>query len=138
MRAKNYLKNNENTRKNLFRNPTFFALLFFLYKKVKREFWEIIKFLAEKFIPDFLEKIDYLKISTLNYEIREYPRAIMYLEDVISKDPTKLSDHLPLLSKAYALYGDLDSVAGASTFQKTAPKMEDLLLSHQVSGQMEV
>lgn len=62
----------------------------------------------------------------------------MYLEDLISKDKKKLTDHLPLLSKAYALYGDLDSVAGASTFQKTAPKMEDLLLSHQISGQMEV
>lgn len=61
----------------------------------------------------------------------------MYLEDVISRTGN-LSDHLPLLSKAYALYGDLDSVAGCSTFQKTAPKIEDLLLSHQVSDQLEV
>lgn len=89
-------------------------------------------------ISDFLESIDYLKISTANYEIREYPRAIMYLEDVISKSPDQLHNHLPLLSKAYALYGDLDGVAGASTFQNTAPKIEDLLLNHQVSGEIEV
>lgn len=86
---------------------------------------------------DFLEKVDYLKIAIANYEIGEYPRAIMYLEDVIMKTEN-LAEHLPLLSKAYALYGDLDSVAGSSTFQKTAPKIEDLLLCHQVSGQLEV
>ena len=61
----------------------------------------------------------------------------MYLEDVILKTGN-LSEHLPLLSKAYALYGDLDSVAGSSTFQKSAPKIDELLLSHQVSGQLEV
>lgn len=88
-------------------------------------------------LADFLEKVDYLQISIANYEIREYSRAIMYLEDVIRQDKEKLCEHLPLLSKAYALYGDLDSVAGASSFQKTAPKIEDLLLSHQVSGQLE-
>lgn len=88
-------------------------------------------------LSDFLDKVDYIRLSVSNYEIGEYPRAIMYLEDVISKTGN-LSDHLPLLSKAYALYGDLDSVAGASTFQNSAPKMEDLLLSHRVSGQLEV
>lgn len=89
-------------------------------------------------VSDFLAEINHVKIAQANFELQEYPRAIQCLEDLSRNQPQVLSEHLAMLSKAYARYGDMDSVVGARALQTSAPDASDQLFYHQVSRQMEV
>lgn len=77
-------------------------------------------------------------MASANFEMQEYPRAIQCWEDLARLSQENLLNHLPMLSKAYARYGDLDSVGGARALQGSTPDVEDQLFYHQVSRQMEV
>lgn len=91
-----------------------------------------------KSFTDFLAEINLVKMAEANFELQEYPRAIQCWEDLSRNQPEILSDHLPMLSKAYARYSDMDSVVGARALQTSASDASDQLFYHQVSRKMEV
>jgi len=77
-------------------------------------------------------------MASFNFEMQEYARAIQCWEDLVRAKPDTLLEHVPMMCKAYARYGDLDRVGGARTLYSTGLNMDDQLFYHVVSRQLEV
>ncbi|XP_015183049.1 PREDICTED: serine/threonine-protein kinase ATR isoform X2 [Polistes dominula] len=92
-----------------------------------------------KLIQTFCSKLDNLVIAEGCYRSQEFHRALMYLELHMASSGKGLSevDKEDLLSKIYAKLDEPDGVSGVLISQNKTPALPQLLLSHEVSGDLQ-
>lgn len=83
-----------------------------------------------------MQKFCKLSIAQSNYNHEEFPRALMYLEDYVNETPNDLEKQLGFFTRIYVQLDDPDSVAGIRSIQQQEPLLEDMILSHEISGQL--
>ncbi|XP_071453339.1 serine/threonine-protein kinase ATR [Hetaerina americana] len=89
-------------------------------------------------VQDFLNKINKLTIANRNFECREYPRSLLYLEQYVGGQEDKLQEvQFHFFEKIYARLNEPDAVAGVLAVQKQPPTIEQLILSHEANGQLQ-
>lgn len=57
-----------------------------------------------------------LKLAQCNYERKEYPRALIYLEKYVTEDKSRLKDQLEFFVNIYAKLEEPDGVAGITFY----------------------
>ncbi|XP_050524661.1 serine/threonine-protein kinase ATR isoform X2 [Daktulosphaira vitifoliae] len=114
---------------------TAFTLFDFLFKWTREQ--KASKNEAYKPVLDFLSRFCKLKLAEKSLEYEEYPRALLYLEDYIHENKSKLQDHLPSLSKIYSKLNDADSLKGIIAVHHNDPSPEEMILLHEVNGQLQ-
>lgn len=65
-----------------------------------------------RILKDFMNQFCKLRIAKCNYMRDEYPRALMYLEEYIERDKTKLTEQLGFLAQIYIKLDDPDGPYG--------------------------
>ncbi|XP_024944291.1 serine/threonine-protein kinase ATR isoform X2 [Cephus cinctus] len=90
-------------------------------------------------IKDFCNKLDSLVLAEGCYQSHEYHRALIYLEQHMTKNSKGLSEikERGLLAKIYAQLEDLDGVSGILATQDQSPTLQQLVLAHEISGQLQ-
>ncbi|KAK2579409.1 hypothetical protein KPH14_003267 [Odynerus spinipes] len=95
----------------------------------------------EKFesVQKFCLKLDTLVIAEGCYQSHEYHRALMYLEQHMASSGKGLSGTTEggLLAKIYAHLDEPDGVSGILATQDQIPTLQQLVLAHEVSGQLQ-
>ncbi|XP_046407326.1 serine/threonine-protein kinase atr-like [Ischnura elegans] len=121
---------------------TVFSLLDYLAKWVRE--WnrtygrsQALKDPRPAIIKSFLDKINKLAISNRNFECREYPRSLLYLEQYVYDHEEELEEQFHFFEKIYARLNEPDAVAGVIAVQKQPPTIEQLILSHEANGQLQ-
>ncbi|CAH0564187.1 unnamed protein product [Brassicogethes aeneus] len=84
-------------------------------------------------LKNFQNRFCNLHLAKCNYHCAEYPRALMYLEDYITKNPKEKDNHLSFLAEIYAQLDEPDGVAGVTALQQKEPSPEfgNMLLEMQ-------
>ncbi|XP_043497369.1 serine/threonine-protein kinase ATR-like isoform X1 [Polistes fuscatus] len=92
-----------------------------------------------KLIQTFCSKLDNLVIAEGCYRSQEFHRALMYLELHMASSGKGLSEVAEgdLLSKIYAKLDEPDGVSGILVSQNKTPALKQLLLAHEVSGDLQ-
>lgn len=84
-----------------------FVLLDFLDRWIREWEWKKAAQSREnehyKIIQAFATRFCKLQLAKCNYECGEYPRALMYIEDYIAKNPNLLHNHLYILAEVLLL-----------------------------------
>ncbi|XP_025264576.1 serine/threonine-protein kinase ATR [Camponotus floridanus] len=90
-------------------------------------------------IKKFCDGLDSLVVTKGCYESREYHRALMYLEQHMASSNKGLSELTEdgLLAKIYAQLDDPDGVSGILATQDQSPTLQQLVLAHEVNGQLQ-
>ncbi|XP_066597912.1 serine/threonine-protein kinase atr-like [Prorops nasuta] len=90
-------------------------------------------------IQTFCSQLDSLVIAQGCYQSREYHRGLMYLEQHMVSSNKGLSDLTEggLLAKMYAQLDEPDGVSGILATQNQSPTLQQLVLAHEVSGQLQ-
>ncbi|XP_063235756.1 LOW QUALITY PROTEIN: serine/threonine-protein kinase ATR [Bacillus rossius redtenbacheri] len=88
-------------------------------------------------VREFCSHISKLTVATANYNCMEYPRALIYAETYIKEHPDEFQNQLPLLTKIFAQLDEKDAVSGILTTQQQEPSLEDLILAHEVMGNLQ-
>ncbi|KMQ96860.1 serine threonine-protein kinase atr-like protein [Lasius niger] len=88
---------------------------------------------------EFCDGLDSLVVAKGCYESREYHRALMYLEQHMAFSNKGLSELTEggLLAKIYAQLDDPDGVSGILATQDQSPTLQQLVLAHEVNGQLQ-
>ena len=90
-------------------------------------------------VDDFFNCLDSLVLAQGCYQYHEYHRALMYLERHMAStkkgpaDPTEGS----LLAKIYTQLEEPDGVSGILATQDQSPTLQQLVLAHEVAGQLQ-
>ncbi|CAH0564186.1 unnamed protein product [Brassicogethes aeneus] len=87
-------------------------------------------------LKNFQNRFCNLHLAKCNYHCAEYPRALMYLEDYITKNPKEKDNHLSFLAEIYAQLDEPDGVAGVTALQQKEPSVEERILSLEVAGKL--
>ncbi|XP_025157159.1 serine/threonine-protein kinase ATR [Harpegnathos saltator] len=90
-------------------------------------------------IKNFCSMLDSLMVAEGCYQSREYHRALMYLEQHMASSNKGLSEPTEggLLAKIYAQLDEPDGVSGILATQNQAPTLQQLVLAHEVNGQLQ-
>ncbi|XP_018056134.1 PREDICTED: serine/threonine-protein kinase ATR [Atta colombica] len=90
-------------------------------------------------IKEFCASLDSLVVAEGCYQSREYHRALMYLEQHMASSNKGLSELTEggLLAKIYAQLDEPDGVSGILATQNQSPTLQQLVLAHEVSGQLQ-
>ncbi|KYN10085.1 Serine/threonine-protein kinase atr [Trachymyrmex cornetzi] len=90
-------------------------------------------------IKEFCASLDSLVVAEGCYQSREYHRALMYLEQHMTSSNKGLSELTEggLLAKIYAQLDEPDGVSGILATQNQSPTLQQLVLAHEVSGQLQ-
>ncbi|XP_069694965.1 serine/threonine-protein kinase ATR isoform X2 [Periplaneta americana] len=88
-------------------------------------------------VEAFLSKIPYLTVAMSNMNQGEYPRALKYLEKYIKLKPEEFQAQLWLFMKIYANMNEPDAVHGIMALREREPSIEELIIAHQVTGQLQ-
>lgn len=90
-------------------------------------------------VSQFFEKLDTLVLAQGCYQSHEYHRALMYLERHMGFTNKGLSDSTEggLLAKIYTQLEEPDGVSGILATQDQFPTLQQLVLAHEVSGQLQ-
>ncbi|XP_014472413.1 PREDICTED: serine/threonine-protein kinase ATR-like isoform X2 [Dinoponera quadriceps] len=90
-------------------------------------------------IKKFCSTLDSLMVAEGCYQSREYHRALMYLEQHMASSNKGLSEPTEggLLAKIYAQLDEPDGVSGILATQNQAPTLQQLVLAHEVNGQLQ-
>ncbi|KAK3922870.1 Serine/threonine-protein kinase ATR [Frankliniella fusca] len=87
---------------------------------------------AEKFLAQF-SKLD---LAYGNYGVKEYARALMYLEDyLMDKKDIKDQELLCFLQRIYAQLNEPDGIKGVLAIQCSQPKLLENVVYQEVTGQ---
>ncbi|KAL6262489.1 hypothetical protein P5V15_007574 [Pogonomyrmex californicus] len=83
--------------------------------------------------------LDSLVVAEGCYQSREYHRALMYLEQHMASSHKGLSELTEggLLAKIYAQLDEPDGVSGILATQNQSPTLQQLVLAHEVNGQLQ-
>ncbi|KDR17199.1 Serine/threonine-protein kinase ATR [Zootermopsis nevadensis] len=122
---------------------TVFTLIDFVWRFTRE--WISAHYLSSNLREDpvyvalkaFVSEISALKIALSNIECGEYPRALMYLEMFISKNPQQFQEQLWLFMKIYARLNEPDAVHGIMATREQEPSLEELIIVHEVTGQLQ-
>ncbi|XP_043511522.1 serine/threonine-protein kinase atr [Frieseomelitta varia] len=90
-------------------------------------------------LKNFCESLNALVIAEGCYQFREYHRALMYLEQHMASSNKGLSEALEgeLLAKIYAQLDEPDGISGILATQDHTPTVQQLVLAHEVNGQLQ-
>ncbi|XP_034947758.1 serine/threonine-protein kinase ATR-like [Chelonus insularis] len=90
-------------------------------------------------IEAFLNELDNLVLAEGCYQSYEYHRALMYLERhmMLTKKGFSDSKEINLLAKIYTQLEEPDGVSGILSSQVESPTLEQLVLAHEVGGQLQ-
>ncbi|XP_043279597.1 serine/threonine-protein kinase ATR isoform X2 [Venturia canescens] len=90
-------------------------------------------------VSEFFEKLDSLVLAQGCYQSHEYHRALMYLERHMRSTNKGLSDSTEggLLAKIYTQLEEPDGVSGILATQDQSPTLQQMVLAHEVSGQLQ-
>lgn len=90
-------------------------------------------------VKNFCKKLDTLVVAEGCYQSREYHRALMYLEQHMASSNKGLSEALEggLLAKIYAQLDEPDGISGILATQDHSPTVQQLVLAHEVNGQLQ-
>ncbi|XP_071056684.1 serine/threonine-protein kinase ATR [Onthophagus taurus] len=77
-----------------------------------------------------------LELARCSFQTGEYSRALIYLEDYISKNQDKFQHHYSFLSYIYAQLNEPDAVNGVAALRHTEPTLEERILDLEVSGKL--
>ncbi|XP_011329801.1 serine/threonine-protein kinase ATR isoform X3 [Ooceraea biroi] len=90
-------------------------------------------------IKKFCSSLDSLVVAEGCYQSREYHRALMYLEQHMAFSNKGLSESIEggLLAKIYAQLDEPDGVSGILVTQDQSPTLQQLVLAHEVNGQLQ-
>ncbi|XP_008550901.1 serine/threonine-protein kinase atr [Microplitis demolitor] len=98
------------------------------------------KTLEYKAVKKFIDRLNNLQLAEGCYESREYHRALMYLERHMKDNKNNelsSSSEIDLLAKIYTQLEEPDGVFGILASQDRSPTIEQLVLAHEVGGQMQ-
>ncbi|XP_046813707.1 serine/threonine-protein kinase ATR isoform X1 [Vespa crabro] len=116
-------------------------IVFSILDHLQRWLRERRLFQDEKFksVETFCSKLDTLVIAEGCYQSHEYHRALMYLEQHMASSGKGLSETTEggLLAKIYAQLDEPDGVSGILATQDQTPTLQQLVLAHEVSGQLQ-
>ncbi|XP_048511999.1 serine/threonine-protein kinase ATR isoform X2 [Athalia rosae] len=92
-----------------------------------------------QFIKSFCETFNSLALAKGCYRTQEYHRALMYLEDHMVSSNQGLTESMEtsLLAKIYAQLEEPDGISGILATQDEVPTLQQLVLAHEVSGQLQ-
>ncbi|XP_026479798.1 serine/threonine-protein kinase ATR-like [Ctenocephalides felis] len=90
-----------------------------------------------KAIYNFVNKFDKSVLSKGNFECEEYSRALLYLEWYLEENEEKISSYLSDLANIYAKLDEGDAVAGILSIMEHEPSLQDQILFHEVTGQLQ-
>ncbi|XP_011304533.1 serine/threonine-protein kinase atr-like [Fopius arisanus] len=87
----------------------------------------------------FVEQLDSLVLAEACYKSHEYHRALMYLERHMTSKNKGLSDQTEsgLLAKIYTQLEEPDGVSGILATQDQSPTLQQLIVAHEVTGQLQ-
>ncbi|XP_032688955.1 serine/threonine-protein kinase ATR isoform X2 [Odontomachus brunneus] len=90
-------------------------------------------------IKKFCSMLDSLMVAEVCYQSREYHRALIYLEQHMASSNKGLSEPTEggLLAKIYAQLDEPDGISGILATQNEAPTLQQLVLAHEVNGQLQ-
>lgn len=90
-------------------------------------------------VENFFGKLDSLVLAQGCYQSHEYHRALMYLERYMASTNKGLSEltESGLLAKIYTQLEEPDGVSGILATQDQSPTLQQLVLAHEVSGQLQ-
>lgn len=90
-----------------------------------------------KTVHDFVNRFDKNILSKGNFDCEEYSRALLYLEWYLEENEDKISIHLSDLANIYAKLDEGDAVAGILCMMEREPSLQDQILFHEVTGQLQ-
>ncbi|KAK0175715.1 hypothetical protein PV327_009444 [Microctonus hyperodae] len=90
-------------------------------------------------VENFLSRLDPVILAEGCYQSHDYHRAIMYLERHMASKSTSIMDSTDsaLLSKIYTQLEEPDGVSGILALQDQSPTLQQLVLAHEISGQLQ-
>ncbi|XP_046746064.1 serine/threonine-protein kinase ATR isoform X2 [Diprion similis] len=90
-------------------------------------------------IKRFCKTFNSLILAQGCYQTQEYHRSLMYLEDHMTSSNQGLAESMEtgLLAKIYAQLEEPDGVSGILATQDEVPTLQQLVLAHEVSGQLQ-
>lgn len=115
-------------------------IIFSVLDHLQRWLWEqrLTRDYKYRAVKNFCEKLNALVIAEGCYQSREYHRALMYLEQHMNSSNKGLSEALEggLLAKIYAQLDEPDGISGILATQDRTPTVQQLVLAHEVNGQL--
>ncbi|XP_063984803.1 serine/threonine-protein kinase ATR-like [Diachasmimorpha longicaudata] len=87
----------------------------------------------------FVDQLDSFVLAEACYKSHEYHRALMYLERHMASKNKGLSDQTEsgLLAKIYTQLEEPDGVSGILATQDQSPTLQQLVVAHEVTGQLQ-
>ncbi|XP_015115874.1 serine/threonine-protein kinase atr [Diachasma alloeum] len=87
----------------------------------------------------FVDQLDSFVLAEACYKSHEYHRALMYLERHMTSKNKGLSDQTEsgLLAKIYTQLEEPDGVSGILATQDQSPTLQQLVVAHEVTGQLQ-
>lgn len=116
-----------------------FTLLDFL-ERWKRQWRKVYQDDSSKtdfhYVDTFLGQFDRKMLADINFKCNEYARSLIYLEEFIDFDPSRLQQHLCMLARVFTHLNDPDSVEGVVSLKTTEPTLTEQILLHNATGQL--
>ncbi|KOX79522.1 Serine/threonine-protein kinase atr [Melipona quadrifasciata] len=116
-------------------------IVFSILDHLQRWLWEQRLTRNHKYeaLKNFCESLNTLVVAEGCYQFREYHRALMYLEQHMASSNKGLSEALEgeLLAKIYAQLDEPDGISGILATQDHTPTVQQLVLAHEVNGQLQ-
>ncbi|XP_033336517.2 serine/threonine-protein kinase ATR [Megalopta genalis] len=116
-------------------------IVFSVLDHLQRWLWEQRLDRSHKYkaVENFCEELNSLIVAEGCYQSREYHRALMYLEKYMASSNKGLSEPMEggLLAKIYAQLDEPDGISGILASQDHTPTVQQLILAHEVNGQLQ-
>ncbi|KAG6794440.1 serine/threonine-protein kinase atr-like [Apis mellifera caucasica] len=116
-------------------------IIFSVLDHLQRWLWEqrLVHDYKYKALKNFCETLNALVVAEGCYQFQEYHRALMYLEQHMISSNKGLSEALEggLLAKIYAQLDEPDGISGILATQDHTPTVQQLVLAHEVNGQLQ-